>query len=882
MVQGPVSNRRFSRRQVRQATIAGAVVIGVLVAGIGGWFFYQSSKSSSIETSQQETEQQAKAMAQPVAAYFADIVGKLGEYAADPRIRSLFESADPAQLEAEAQAAKTVFPSALKVRLLRPGAYEVDNNSTPPLTYGSLDILGKAERTNGTIAAEVLLFGTDNQHIVLVERVKDQADQLTGLIHLSLQVDLIKEALAGANPGAAYIEIRQSTAKEPLVLASAGNAELKTGEPVTTSISGTLWTLAYWGDNSMLAMTGSEGGGGSLMLIAAIAVVLLGVAVAFVMKKKTGGASAAETSAKPDIRYTGAIRAIMDGAHPGMEKLIANMPERDPTAPRHVPGISSGMIGDDITMIMKKDDLKAAMAGGDAFDPTGGGAAPAASQPKPAAKPAPKPAAKPATSPAAAKPAAPAPAAPAAAPAASAGKEIKIPEVIFRKYDIRGVVGKTLTNEAALLIGKAVGSVADKALQKKVVVGRDGRLSSPDIAENLIKGLRAAGRDVIDIGVVPTPVLYFATHHLQTKTGVMVTGSHNGPEYNGLKIVVAGDTLSEEGIRDLYNRIVNNDFVTGEGSLDTAEVIADYIRRITDDIPVAIGRSYRMVVDCGNGAAGVVAPELYRALGHDVIEMYCDLDGRFPNHHPDPGEPKNMQHMIERIRQEKADFGFAFDGDGDRLGVVDSEGNIIWPDRQLMVFARDVLSRNPGAPIIYDVKCTNHLRRAIEAAGGKAVMWKTGHSLIKSKMKSMSAPLAGEMSGHIFFKERWYGFDDAIYSGARLLEILMNSKTRPTDFFAAIPESVSTPELKIDLPESEHATFMRGFESMLAINDAEIVNVDGFRIEFADGWGLIRPSNTTPCLVVRFEADNEAALERIKTIFRELVLSVNPALKVPF
>lgn len=540
----------------------------------------------------------------------------------------------------------------------------------------------------------------------------------------------------------------------------------------------------------------------------------------------------------------GAIRAIMDGAHLGMEKLIANMPEKGSAAVTDAPVISKGMVGDDITMIMKKEELKAAMPGNEAKPPV--------------AK----------VSPVADK--------------QHGHKGINIPEVIFRKYDIRGVVGKTLTPELVRIIGQAIGSAADAAGQKTVIVGRDGRLSSPEFAESLIKGLRAAGRDVIDIGIVPTPALYFATNYLKSKSGVMITGSHNGPEYNGLKIVIAGDTLSEEGIRLLYNRIINNDLVSGDGGIDTAEVIPDYIRRITDDIPVALGRAYKLVVDCGNGAAGIVAPELYRALGHDVIEMYCDLDGRFPNHHPDPGEPKNMQHMIDRVRKEKADLGFAFDGDGDRLGIVDAEGNIIWPDRQMMVFARDVLSRNKGAPIIFDVKCTSHLRKAIEASGGKAVMWKTGHSLIKSKMKQMQAPLAGEMSGHIFFKERWYGFDDALYSGARMLEILLNAKMKPTEFFAAIPESVSTPELKIDMPESEHVSFMQALESKLSFKDTEVITVDGFRVEFKDGWGLIRPSNTTPCLVVRFEADNEAALERIKTGFRELLLSINADLKLPF
>ena len=468
--------------------------------------------------------------------------------------------------------------------------------------------------------------------------------------------------------------------------------------------------------------------------------------------------------------------------------------------------------------------------------------------------------------------------------AANAGleKPDALPAVIFRKYDIRGIVGKTLTPEIVTKIGQAIGSAADAAGQKTVIVGRDGRLSGPELSESLIKGLRAAGRNVIDIGIVPTPVLYFATHHLATKSGVMLTGSHNGPEYNGLKTVIAGNTLSEEGVQALYKRIVNNDLVTGTGTLESADVIPDYIRRITEDIPVALSKSFKIVVDAGNGVGGIVAPQLYRSLGHDVIEMFCDLDGRFPNHHPDPGQPENMQQLIAKVREEKADLGFAFDGDADRLGVVDGQGNIIWPDRQLMVFARDVLSRNQGASIIYDVKCTSHLRKLIEASGGKAVMWRTGHSLIKSKMKELDAPLAGEMSGHIFFKERWYGFDDALYSGARMLEILMNSKTKPTEFFGAIPESVSTPELKVDLPESEHIAFMQKLESKISFKDTEVIKVDGFRVEFKQGWGLIRPSNTTPCLVVRFEADTPEFLAKIQAAFKTLLLSIKPDLQIPF
>ena len=413
-------------------------------------------------------------------------------------------------------------------------------------------------------------------------------------------------------------------------------------------------------------------------------------------------------------------------------------------------------------------------------------------------------------------------------------------------------------------------------------MGRDGRKSSPELSAALIRGLTAAGRDVIDVGLVPTPLLYFATHHLETRSGVMVTGSHNGPEYNGLKIVLAGETLSEEAIQDLHRRVREGDFESGAGETTSADVVADYIRRVSEDIPVALGNAYRIVVDCGNGVAGGVAPQLLRALGHDVLELFCDVDGNFPNHHPDPSQPENLEVLIGNVVETQSDLGLAFDGDGDRLGVVDGAGNILWPDRQLMLFARDVLSRNAGAPIIFDVKCSRHLARIIEECGGKPVMWRTGHSLIKSKMKAIEAPLAGEMSGHIFFKERWYGFDDALYSAARLLEVLMKTKQKPAEVFAALPQAVSTPELRVSLPEEKHGQFMDALGHAMTFEGATVVNIDGYRVEFADGWGLIRPSNTSPVLVLRFEADNAEALARIQGEFRERLLSVSADLKLPF
>ena len=465
----------------------------------------------------------------------------------------------------------------------------------------------------------------------------------------------------------------------------------------------------------------------------------------------------------------------------------------------------------------------------------------------------------------------------------------EIDPVIFRAYDIRGVVGKTLTEEAMHAIAGAIGARAEALGQQCLVVGRDGRNSSPGLARILIEGLCASGRDVIDIGLVPTPLLYFATHHLGTGSGVMLTGSHNAPEYNGLKIMLAGHTLGGEDIREIQRLAGADELTEGKGKMRQVDIAAAYLRRVADDIPPAFGDAQKMkiVVDCGNGAAGVIAPKLLGMLGHDVIELFCDIDGSFPNHHPDPSQPENLRALIDRVKTEGADIGLAFDGDGDRLGVVDAGGRIIWPDRQLMLLARDVLGRNPGAPIIFDVKCSRHLKSVIEAEGGRALMCKTGHSLIKHKLQEVDAPLAGEMSGHIFFKERWYGFDDALYTAARLIEIFTRAHRKPAEMFGELPEDSATPELRLPLAEAEHADFMRRLEEKLMLrialyHQAEVIRIDGLRIEYKDGWGLARPSNTSPCIILRFEGRNEAVLQRIQSEFAEAIRATKPALELPF
>ncbi|MDE2089730.1 MAG: phosphomannomutase/phosphoglucomutase [Gammaproteobacteria bacterium] len=451
---------------------------------------------------------------------------------------------------------------------------------------------------------------------------------------------------------------------------------------------------------------------------------------------------------------------------------------------------------------------------------------------------------------------------------------------IFRTYDIRGVVGTTLTPAVVHEIGRAIGSEAYERGQQRVIVGRDGRLSGAELVEALTRGLCASGRDVTQIGMVPTPVLYFATHYLGTGSGVMLTGSHNPPEYNGLKIMLRGETLSGDAIQTLRRRIETGNLLDGSGGRDSVDVVPDYLDRIASD--VRLGRPLKVVADCGNGVAGAVAPRLLRALGCQVIELYCEVDGNFPNHHPDPSRPENLVDLVLRVREENADLGLAFDGDGDRLVAVGSQGEIIWPDRLLMLFAMDVLSRNPGAEIIYDVKSSRNLARVVSETGGRPLMWKTGHSLIKAKMKETGALLAGEMSGHVFFKERWYGFDDGLYAAARLLEILSSDPRTSSQVFASLPDSVNTPELTVAMAEGEQYRFMQRLLSSARFEGAKLSTIDGLRADFEHGWGLVRASNTTPSLVLRFEADDPESLRRIQDEFRRQMQAVDAKLQLPF
>lgn len=451
---------------------------------------------------------------------------------------------------------------------------------------------------------------------------------------------------------------------------------------------------------------------------------------------------------------------------------------------------------------------------------------------------------------------------------------------IFKAYDIRGIVDKTLTAEAVRAIGHALGSEAVKRGQRTIAVGRDGRLSGPELAGALAQGINAAGVDVLDIGCVPTPLSYFAAFDLGTDSAVSVTGSHNPPDYNGLKMVLGGQTLYGDMIQDLRRRILENDLVHGQGTTRHADVRDAYITRVTGD--VKLKRRMKVVIDCGNGVAGDIAPRLFEALGCEIVPLFCEVDGTFPNHHPDPSKPENLEDVIRVLAAGDAEIGLAFDGDGDRLGVVTRDGEIIYPDRQLMLFAADVLSRQPGAQIVYDVKCTRLLAPWVREHGGEPVMWNTGHALIKAKLKQSGAALAGEMSGHMFFKERWFGFDDGLYAGARLLEILSASPDANA-VLKALPTATSTPELNLKMNEGEPHALIAEMQQTAQFEGArDIIKIDGLRVEYADGFGLMRASNTTPVVVLRFEADDETALARIQGDFRRVLAAARPGIALPF
>ena len=792
--------------------------------------------------------------------------------AEDPQTRELIISRDADALAQREIELRRLFPWVWRVRILPDITRSPDDTTEPNISFACIDMMNEAAASGKVPPLEAHVMGTSQQHIEFIAPVTARnRGRIIGLIQVTLKTEVLQHWLKAAYTGnKGYVSlIQQVKDRADLMLAESGNtAQRSVAHVVQVPVPGTRWMVNLWlPDSDQLSLFNA-----GFLLTFAVSALMIFLLIMLLWR------SMSRAIASDLTIYTQMVIGEIRGDKTHQYQL--NMREFKQAARQVEHTLQTP------AMVREHDDTAAVTMADLQIDEALAAAAPrhiendigveeledsGAYQQAAAAQ-------RQAVSPEKAPAQAPQPVAP---PQQAATTPPALPPAeIFKAYDIRGIVGQTLTGAHMQLIGQALGSEAISRGIQQIAFARDGRLSGPELGQALVKGLMSTGIAVVDVGMVPTPVLYYAAAELTDGSGVMLTGSHNPANYNGIKIVLNGESLSGAAIQALKRRIDDSDFVQGKGEYRTSPVSNEYIERIVSD--VKLSRPLKVVVDCGNGIAGSLAPKLYRALGCEVIELYSEVDGNFPNHHPDPSQPKNLQDLIEMVRSSNADLGLAFDGDGDRLGVVSPDGGIIWPDRLMMLFTKDVLSRNPGAQIIYDIKCTNNLTTAIWGLGGEPVMWKTGHSLIKSKMQQSGALLAGEMSGHIFFKERWYGFDDALYAGARLLEILA-ADNRPTQkIFASLPNAVNTPELRIDLPQAELDDFMNELLGRVDFPDANIIMIDGVRADFEDGWGLVRASNTTPSLILRFEGRDKAALERVQDLFRKLMLDIKPDLSLPF
>jgi len=777
---------------------------------------------------------QVETAAQGVASKLAAVVSIhsaiLVRFAQNSELATALEAENWLGIRRQEKILKRLLPEADAARFFPFEWDQLNPKANPPVSYATLEMLRGVERTGKPSVAEVHQPGQAQPHIALAAPViNGKTGETAGVAQLVLPVRILKRAFESSSEYGGDIGLQQVVDSGRITLAESAPGKVDQGAlDGEVDVPGTLWRLVYKGGSN------ARGSLDQMMTwgVLGVALVLSGLAVVL-FSNGLGRALKQDGATMLSL-----LKALLSGGGERPPPLAAVPELQDVMNLLARPGVNLKAAA--VEAPTKKREEMAAVAS--AVEKAQMGGEPDGTT--------------------------------------AAVTLTTIPEAIFRAYDIRGIVDESLFPDTVYQIGRAIGSMAGDQGEQTVIIGRDGRNSSESLAEALARGLSASGRDVVDIGLVPTPVLYFATHFLGSNSGVMVTGSHNAPEYNGLKVVLAGESLSADQIQDIYRRIVEDNLNSGQGTINRQDLVPDYINRITEDVQL-LG-SLKLVIDCGNGAASVVAPALFRALGCEVTDLYCEVNGDFPNHHPNPGDPENMRALIKKVREQGADLGVAFDGDGDRLGVVDSQGRIIWPDRLLMLLARDVLLRHPGVDVIYDVKSSRNLAGEILTYGGRPIMWKSGHSLVKAKMRETGALLAAEMSGHIYFKDRWYGFDDGLYSCGRLLEVLSAEGLESADVFSQFPENVATPEFYAPTDEGENFKLMDALSSQGQFPGAKLVTIDGIRAEFEDGWGLARPSNTSPALVFRFEADGEAALARIQGLFREQFAAIAPDLQMPF
>lgn len=773
---------------------------------------------------------------------------QLERVAASPLVRNALANSDPAVRTEVAATAQTLIDHVLGVRLYVPGEARVDLEAEPPIRFAALDIVRAAEA--GEKKPLEAHFDDGRLLIYAAAAVRD-GERVIGAVLITTDGSYLEAALTAADLQGGSLRLEQRfSGLQPVTLLTMGDTGGSAREALRLPTHLPHWFLEY-GPSDVIT---SAGGVQGWSLLPILAIALLGVLGGFLLafyrqyqQLDADGTTLVEALPRMfngkgpfpvlKLRYMDRLARVIADLGPGAilaaHQAAAAAMSRTASAAADAAGAQETLDVDlpdaqseaggglEIEVVEESDDL--------------------------------------------------------ADEARDAGfSMVTIDPEIFRAYDIRGIVDDNLGADVVETIGRAIGSEASILGVTRIVVGGDGRHSSPSLRDAMIHGITRAGVNVIDIGEVPTPVLYFAAHALETGSGVMITGSHNPPEYNGIKMMLAYETLAGDRIQALRARIERDDFTNGSGSVEKREMLDRYIARIADD--VAVAQPLKVVVDCGNGVAGNVAPAVLRALGCDVIELYCDVDGNFPNHHPDPAVADNLKDLIRVVQSQRAHLGVAFDGDGDRLGVVDSNGRIIWPDRVLMLFARDIVGRNPGSDVIYDVKCSRHLNNVITEHGGRPIMWKTGHSHIKAKIRETGALLGGEFSGHICFAERWYGFDDGIYSAARLLEIVGATAQSSAELFDEFPDSLSTPEIKVTTTEAHKFEVLDQMAAQGNFDGGSVNTIDGIRVDFADGWGLIRASNTSPVLTLRFEADTEAALTRIRGVFKRELQRCDSAL----
>lgn len=832
--------------------ISGIAVLMILITGVG---IFGLTASDVSQARQNAASSATKGIALSLSSQIELQNRTLDKMAEDPEVLAAIASGNPATLEAIASKLERHFPDVMKIRILLPGVSELDQSHLPRMGYADLDMV--RETFNKHQPAAVQGDEGSERHLAIARQVK-QNNLVIGVILASLRYDFIAQIQQAAEITDGYLELKQAK----LTLGAIGDKDdSEHADSINLLVPNTDWELHY-----SYSKSGSVGEMTGIVVMVTLPG-LIAILAFFVGHRKLSELLEQDLSSVLKA-FKDLMGNKLQGNYPvqitEMSAVISTLAQFKRIIESDEP--DSSFLGED----NEEDDFE--LSG--FFD-----------QPEAAAfdgQPDTK------------------------NYFVSAHEEDEdeaedndgipdgfnlntdadlahSPATIFKAYDIRGKVGDTLTKEIVADIGKAIGTKAKAQGSSTIVLGRDGRISSPALAEALAGGITSVGCNVYNIGMVPTPVLYFMTQHTEGRSGVMVTGSHNPADQNGLKIVINGETLAGDRIQQIKHSVDRQAFSTG-GTIGTIEqnnrIVNEYIGTIAEDIHIA--RPMLVVLDCGNGVAGEMGPVLLRTLGCEVVELFCDVDGSFPHHHPDPSKPENLTELIAAVKHYNADIGLAFDGDGDRLGVVDANGKIIWPDRQMMLFAKDVLAGKPGSEVIFDVKCSKNLPTQIKKFGGRPLMWKSGHSLMKAKIRETGAKLAGEMSGHIYFNDRWFGFDDALYAAARLVEILSRDTRNSADIFADFPDSFNTPELTIELKEGENVKFIEHLFENAHFTDGTITNIDGLRVDFYNGWGLVRASNTTPSLVLRFEADTADALSSIQDQFRQLLVKIKPDIVLPF